>query len=116
MIQQRVFEPVCWQHTLSRTPLHTAPAPSTSSVRVTFTVPHRVRFGQHVCIIGAGEALGEWDPVRAVGMTWTEGDIWQAEVDVEAMYVVVQKGGESTLDILPIVVASFHIHKFLHQE
>lgn len=56
-------------------------------MRVTFTVPRRVRFGQHVCIIGAGEALGSWDPTQAVGMTWTEGDIWQVEVDVVAMYV-----------------------------
>lgn len=71
-------------------------------VEVRFSLPHRVDFGQHVCIVGGHEHLGGWDVVRGVKMTWTEGDVWSAvlelhatDLDLEYKYVVRDESGHA---------------------
>lgn len=65
-----------------------------SSVRVRFSVKQRVKYGQHVAIVGSNPALGEWNPDRRVALEWTDGDRWTAAVEVppgevELKFVVV---------------------------
>ena len=47
---------------------------------VRFNLPYRCNFGQHLCVVGSGEVLGQWDLAQAVQMEWSEGDVWTAEL------------------------------------
>ena len=47
------------------------------------SVQHHVPYGQIVCITGSVRELGDWDPNSAHPLTWTDGDIWKADVDVK---------------------------------
>lgn len=51
-------------------------------LKVAFQLPFRVRFGQSLKLVGSG-FLGEWDLQRSVPMTWSDGDIWKAELEVD---------------------------------
>jgi hypothetical protein len=44
-------------------------------VRVSFALPYRCTFGQHLCLVGSVQRLGSWDVRQGVAMSWSEGDI-----------------------------------------
>ena len=45
------------------------------AVRVSFALPYRCTFGQHLALVGSINPLGSWDVRQGVTMSWTEGDI-----------------------------------------
>jgi hypothetical protein len=45
------------------------------TVRVSFALPYRCTFGQHLCLVGSVQRLGSWDVRQGVAMSWSEGDI-----------------------------------------
>ena len=47
------------------------------------SVQYHVPFGQVVCLTGSVRELGDWDPRLSVPLSWSEGDIWNVEVDVK---------------------------------
>lgn len=53
-------------------------------VRLAFKLPYRCSFGQELCLVGSGEALGNWSLDSARSMRWTDGDVWQVEFEVTA--------------------------------
>lgn len=42
-----------------------------------------MNFGQTIAVVGSGDLLGGWEPTKAVRMSWTAGDFWEAEISVE---------------------------------
>ena len=44
-------------------------------MRVSFALPYRCTFGQHLCLVGSIHPLGAWDVRQGVAMRWQEGDI-----------------------------------------
>lgn len=50
---------------------------------VTFTVPYKVNFGEKLKLVGSGQEFGEWDATRGLPLTWSEGDLWTAEVPLK---------------------------------
>ena len=72
----------------ARAPLRVAaftnPAPTRPrTTRLQVTVQRRVPYGHAVALVGDAPALGEWDPSRAALLQWSEGDVWQGELEVE---------------------------------
>lgn len=51
-------------------------------VKVKFTIPHHVEYGQSICILGGVDELGEWDVKRSPCLTWSEGDVWSGIVEI----------------------------------
>lgn len=54
------------------------------SVFVAFCVHMHCDYGQQVCLVGSDPALGSWDTSLAVPLQWSEGDWWQAWVELPA--------------------------------
>ena len=59
-------------------------AVATPLVKVTFTIPHHVEFGQSVCVLGSSEALGDWQVEKSACLSWNEGDVWSGIVEMPA--------------------------------
>ena len=55
------------------------------AMRVSFAVPYRCEFGQHIALVGSDEYLGDWDALRAKPMNWTNGDVWTVDLDLPPM-------------------------------
>lgn len=53
-------------------------------VPVEFTLGHHCQFGERFALVGDCEALGEWDPSRALKLEWRDGDVWTAVVPLPA--------------------------------
>lgn len=49
---------------------------------VKISIQYRVTFGDNIKLVGSGPALGDWDPSRALVMTWGEGDVWSAAAEL----------------------------------
>lgn len=58
-------------------PSHVAPLLSADTVC-------RCSWGQELCLVGSGEALGNWSVENAKRMHWTDGDVWQVDFEVSA--------------------------------
>jgi Starch binding domain len=56
-------------------------------VKITFAVPYRCYFGQHICLVGSEDGLGKWDVKRGLAMQWTDGDVWTADLELQAKWV-----------------------------
>lgn len=52
-------------------------------VKVSFRLPYKANFGEKLCMVGSPSPLGEWDLSRGVCMTWTEGDIWRVDLEMD---------------------------------
>ena len=65
-------------------------------VRVRLTVPYRVHSRQMLCIGGSQIPFG-WSflSIAKVPMTWTEGDIWQAEVIAICVLLSISASGHA---------------------
>jgi hypothetical protein len=59
------------------------PRPHTGVVQPTPTNA-TVEYGQELALVGAVDALGNWDIKQAVKMAWTDGDVWTAQAEVPA--------------------------------
>ncbi|KAL4423422.1 hypothetical protein ABPG77_010000 [Micractinium sp. CCAP 211/92] len=55
-----------------------------TTVTVHFTLIRQVPFGQELKVCGNAAQLGGWDLDKALSMTWSEGDRWQASVALPA--------------------------------
>lgn len=53
-------------------------------IKLSFKLPYRTHFGQDIAIVGSSADLGEWDPREAVSMRWSDGDVWECELEVSA--------------------------------
>jgi ABC-type uncharacterized transport system auxiliary subunit len=49
-------------------------------VRVSIAVSHSVGWGDRLAVVGQDQVLGSWQPGQSVALSWSEGDIWRAEV------------------------------------
>jgi len=47
---------------------------------VTFTFTNDVGFGNEVCVLGPHPALGGNDPLKAIKLTWSTGNVWRGQV------------------------------------
>lgn len=78
---------------------HRCPIVCTSGtpVRVSFGLPYRCNFGQNLRLVGSGAPLGDWDVSRSAAMTWSAGDVWKAELELEL-------GGDAAIEYKYVVV------------
>lgn len=44
----------------------------------------QVNFGQELVLVGSADALGGWELARAPHMTWNDGDVWTATIELPA--------------------------------
>lgn len=51
---------------------------------VTFSLPYRCSYGQHLCLVGAGDSLGNWDVTKGRVMAWSDNDVWKADIEIRA--------------------------------
>jgi hypothetical protein len=94
----------------ARTPAAEPPATSPTAatttapknkVKVRFWLQFRVEYGQSVVVVGGSPDLGSWVLADGVPLTWSDGDMWNASVDLPAgtvteyKYVVVGQGGHA---------------------
>jgi len=56
--------------------------PGEQTARCRFEINLRVEFGDEVIVVGDAEALGSWALSKAKKLSWHEGDVWSAEVDL----------------------------------
>ncbi len=49
---------------------------------MSFSLSYRCNFGQKLCIAGSISPLGQWNVGQCLDMRWTDGDVWQAELEV----------------------------------
>jgi len=70
---------------LMRQPVRPAAGPGRVTVRVvaaqvTFSVKLKVKFGQHLRVVGSAPELGGWNPASAPELSWNDGDVWTGSV------------------------------------
>lgn len=53
-------------------------------MKLSFKLPYRCSFGQELCMVGSGDALGNWSVENGKRMQWTDGDVWQVAFEVSA--------------------------------
>ena len=51
-----------------------------------FSVKYATIFGEKVAVVGGHDALGNWDPSKAVEMYWNEGNIWKCKVSIKEAF------------------------------
>ena len=57
-------------------------ASQASTARVLLRLPLRLKFGESVSVTGPLEGLGAWMPKNAPRLAWTEGHVWQIELEL----------------------------------
>ena len=57
---------------------------SGAKITVDFEIHYEAVFGQEVQLLGSHDALGAWDQGRAVTLSWNQGDVWTASVELPA--------------------------------
>jgi hypothetical protein len=67
--------------------LLTHEAAGDEGLKLSLALRYRCDFGQHLCVVGGSERLGQWDLQLAPQMTWTEGDVWVLEISLPAKWV-----------------------------
>lgn len=50
--------------------------------QVRFRVPYNTEFGQHLCISGGVDELGDWQEDSCIIMDWNDGNIWTTECEL----------------------------------
>ncbi|GAU13966.1 hypothetical protein TSUD_262930 [Trifolium subterraneum] len=70
-------------------------------VRVEFQLLKDCDFGEQFLIVGDNPMLGSWNPLDALPLTWSDGHIWTAELDMPAgksiQYKFILKGKEGDI-------------------
>lgn len=75
--------------------LHAALPPCV--LQVELGVQRETKPGQRVVLVGGHPALGSWDVTKAVSMSWSDGHVWKASIELPAdttdlQYKVSSKG------------------------
>ncbi|KAL2515825.1 uncharacterized protein Fot_29796 [Forsythia ovata] len=52
------------------------------TVHVRFKLQKECRFGQQILIVGDDPIFGFWDPSDAVPLQWSDGLVWNVELDI----------------------------------
>lgn len=81
------MQPQPWQHLgpyLRSLAIPETVAGSSNKVKLSFKLPYRCSFGQEICLVGSGEALGNWSVENGKRMHWTDGDVWEVDFEVSA--------------------------------
>mmetsp|Transcript_4360 Transcript_4360/g.15113 ORF Transcript_4360/g.15113 Transcript_4360/m.15113 type:complete len:1131 (+) Transcript_4360:97-3489(+) len=55
-----------------------------AQVHLTFSIQRKLNFGESLRVAGAADALGAWDPDRAIRLEWSDGDVWRGEACIDA--------------------------------
>lgn len=84
-------------------PLAPIPEPPAqrNRVKVRFWLNYRVDYGQNIVLVGGHPDIGSWILADGVPLSWSDGDMWNATVDlpagsvIEYKYVVVGYGGHA---------------------
>eukprot|EP00798_Chlamydomonas_sp_ICE-L_P029145 gene29145-32365_t len=71
--------------------------PDHGRLKITWKIPYHCDFGHTLGLVGKGNHLGDWNPSTAIRMTWSEGDVWIAELDVEYSSAE-EQGGDFCLE------------------
>lgn len=58
------------------------------TVRVRFKLHKQCAFGQQFLVVGDDPNIGLWDPSDGVPLSWSEGHVWTAEVDIPSNKVI----------------------------
>ena len=61
-----------------------AHAKSPWRVPVNFSVTTNTGVGYSMFVVGNHPDLGEWNPLKAVPLAWHEGNVWSAEIGIQA--------------------------------
>lgn len=59
------------------------------AIKVLFNLPYRCDFGQNLAIVGSEHQLGAWDVTKGVALRWSDGDVWQGEIEMDSRWVLV---------------------------
>jgi len=54
------------------------------AIKVLFNLPYRCDFGQNLAIVGSEHQLGAWDVTKGVALRWSDGDVWQGEIEMDS--------------------------------
>ncbi|GMI96445.1 hypothetical protein like AT5G01260 [Hibiscus trionum] len=52
------------------------------TITVKFQLQKECSFGEHFFLVGDHPMLGSWNPESALPLTWSEGHVWTAELDI----------------------------------
>ncbi|GMH29123.1 hypothetical protein Nepgr_030966 [Nepenthes gracilis] len=52
------------------------------TVHFKFQLQRQCEFGEQFFIVGSDSVLGLWNPVDAIPMSWSDGHVWTAELDI----------------------------------
>ncbi|KAL2509873.1 Carbohydrate-binding-like fold [Forsythia ovata] len=70
------------------------------TVHVRFKLQKECRFGQQILIVGDDPIFGFWDPSDAVPLHWSDGHVWNVELDIPSgtllKYKFILKGDTET--------------------
>ena len=65
--------------------------PPRPPVTVTFHIHRDTNFGDHVCLVGGHDLLGNWTPSRGIEMDWVKGTHWKVTVALPAHSLIQYK-------------------------
>lgn len=72
-----------------------------SLAKIVFWIHLHINYGERLVVVGSVPELGNWILSNGAPMSWTDGDMWQAEVEipaggiVEYKYVIVNQNGDA---------------------
>ncbi|KAM1447021.1 uncharacterized protein LOC126589040 [Malus sylvestris] len=58
------------------------PTERSETVRVQFQIHKECKFGESFLLVGNEPIIGQWNPSNAIPMNWSDGNIWNIELDV----------------------------------
>ena len=67
------------------------PPPPRPPVTVTFNIEMETNFGDHLCIVGGHDLLGNWVPAQGIEMDWVKGIEWKVTVALPAHSLIQYK-------------------------
>ena len=67
------------------------PPPPRPPVTVTFNIEMETNFGDHLCIVGGHDLLGNWVPAKGIEMDWVKGIEWKVTVALPAHSLIQYK-------------------------
>ncbi|MCD7461251.1 hypothetical protein HAX54_045744 [Datura stramonium] len=85
-VQHKTIQPIfCASDTQTHTQSEETETTDTNQsepVRVKFQLNKECSFGQHFYIVGDDPVLGSWNPSNAVPLEWSEGHVWNVDLDI----------------------------------
>lgn len=86
-VQHKTIQPISCASNNQQTHTQSEETETTDSnqsepVHVKFQLNKECSFGQHFHIVGDDPMLGSWDPSNAVPLEWSEGHVWNVELEI----------------------------------